>query len=164
MKTIEIDDDVYEHLLQNTIQIGETASQILRRLLGIPGGSITEEPVKSSNTVLSECLNSPTFKAKRTMIDKFLYILSFVHKRDPEQFEKVLAISGWSRKYFAHSSQELKESGRSVYPRQIPDSQFWVITNTDTRQKRRMMQEVLKLLGYNIEDIKQAVEALRDIY
>jgi negative modulator of initiation of replication len=163
MKTIEIEDDVYEHLLQNTIQIGETASQILKRLLGIPG-HITEEPIKGSKTVLSECLNSPTFKAKRTMIDKFLYILSFVHKRDPEQFEKVLAISGWSRKYFALSSKELKESGRSVYPRQIPDSQFWVITNTDTRKKRRMMQEVLKLLGYSNEDVKQVVEALRDNY
>ena len=36
MKTIEIEDDVYAHLLQNAEKIGESASEILRRLLEIP--------------------------------------------------------------------------------------------------------------------------------
>jgi negative regulator of replication initiation len=36
MKTIEIEDDVYALLLQNAEKIGESASEILRRLLEIP--------------------------------------------------------------------------------------------------------------------------------
>lgn len=161
MRTIEIEDDVYKHLLQNTTQIGESASQILRRLLGIPGQrSKTSVPLERSNTELSECLNATAFKAQPDVIGKFLYILSYVHKRDPEQFKKVLAISGRRRKYFALSSKELEESGSSVYPKQIPNSQFWVITNNDTPKKRRMVKDVLKLLGYSDDAVKQAVEAL----
>ena len=35
MKSIEIEDDVYEFLLKNAVYIGESASEILRRLLNI---------------------------------------------------------------------------------------------------------------------------------
>ena len=36
MRKIEIDDDIYEFLLKSTQEIGESASDILRRLLHIP--------------------------------------------------------------------------------------------------------------------------------
>ena len=39
MRTIEIDDDVYAYIASNTHEIGETASDILRRLLGIVSGN-----------------------------------------------------------------------------------------------------------------------------
>jgi negative modulator of initiation of replication len=131
-------------------------------LLNIPVDRIrTNIPGEILDTELSECLNASDFKAKRSMIDKFLYILSYVHQqRGPEQFKKILAISGWSRKYFALSSKELEDSGNSVHPKQIPDSLFWVITNNDNSQKRRMLQDVLKLLGYSDHAVKQAIGAL----
>jgi len=161
MRTIEIEDDVYRYLLQNTTQIGESASQILRRLLRIPGHqSKWSVPAERSKTELSECLDAPAFKAQPDVIGKFLYILSYLHKRDPEQFKKVLAISGRRRKYFALGSKELEESGSSVYPKQIPNSHFWVVTNNDTPKKRRMIQDVLKLLGFGNDAVKDAVEAL----
>jgi negative modulator of initiation of replication len=162
MRVIEIEDDVYEYLLQNTTQIGESASQILRRLLSVPADRLkTNMTSENKDTELLECLNASDFKAKRNMIDKFLYILSYAHKqKGPEQFAKVLAISGWSRKYFALSSKELEDSGNSVHPKQIPDSLFWVITNNDNSQKRRMLQDVLKLLGYSDQAVKQAIGSL----
>lgn len=161
MRTIEIEDDVYKYLLQNTTRIGESASQILIRLLHIPGHqSRRSVHVGGSNTELSECLDAPGFKAQSDVTGKFLYILSYLHKKDPEQFKKVLAISGRRRKYFALSSQELEESGSNVHPKQIPDSDFWVITNADTPKKRRMIEDVLKLLGYSDDAVKQATRAL----
>lgn len=160
MRTIEIENDVYEYLLQNTTQIGESASKILRRLLGIPG-NVPGPDDKILDTELSECLNAPAFKAQTNVIGKFLYILSYVHKqRGPEEFKGILEISGRNRKYFALNSRELEDSGCSVYPKQIPDSQFWVITNNDTPKKRRMIQDVLKLLGYSDHAVKQALGAL----
>ncbi len=36
MKHIEIDEELYRHIASNTQQIGESASDILRRLLGLP--------------------------------------------------------------------------------------------------------------------------------
>jgi len=161
MRTIEIDDDIYGYLLQNTTQIGESASEILRRLLRLPGYQIKEgEQAAIPITKLTECLDDPAFRAQPNVIGKFLYILSYVHNRDPEQFKKVLELRGWQRKYFALSSEELEESGSSIYPKQIPNTQFWVTTNNDTAKKRRMIQQVLKLLGYSDVDVKQALQAL----
>ena len=155
MKTIEIEADVYEYLLGRTTRIGESASEILRRLLGI-----SEESIITTDTELSECLNADAFKAQPDVIGKFLYVLGYVYQRNPEHFKKVLAISGRRRKYFAPTSKELEESGSSVYPKQIPNSPFWVVTNNDTPKKRRMLRDVLGLLGYSKISVKQAVEAL----
>jgi negative modulator of initiation of replication len=161
MKTIEIEDDVYQFLLRNITQIGESASEILRRLLGIPGEpTITISSIERLNTELLKYLNGDDFNTLPSVVDKFLSILSYVYQKDPQQFKKVLEISGKRRKYFALSRKELEESGRSVYPKQIPNSPFWVVTNNDTPKKRRMLRDVLNLLGYSQTAIKQAVEKL----
>ena len=43
--------------------------------------------------------------------------------------------------------------------RQIPDSPFWVITNSNTTRKKMMLTEVGRALGYNEQD----VEDIRDL-
>lgn len=45
MKNIEIDDELYQYIVKNTEQIGESASSILRRLL-----SLTEMPINAELT------------------------------------------------------------------------------------------------------------------
>jgi len=155
MRTIEIEDDVYEHLRQNTSRIGEGASEILRRLLGISG-----EPPDEKNSKISECLQDPRFQAQPDVVGKFLFILSYLYKLKPDEFSKVLAISGRKRKYFARSSKELENSGKSVFPKQIPGSPYWVVTNNDTPKKRRMLVDVLRLLEYNKAAMEEVTKAL----
>jgi len=50
MKTIEIEDDLYKHILNNIEAFGETPSQILRRLLALPKENnlveIEESPIQ----------------------------------------------------------------------------------------------------------------------
>jgi len=173
MKTIEIENDVYEFLLQHTTRIGESASEILKRLLGIRGqggqrgkggrgAADGQSPTsfKSYQAEISDCLNDSAFMAQRDMIGKFLFILSYLYKRNPDDFKKVLALSGRRRKYFAGSSQELEASGSSVFPKQIPNAPYWVVTNNDTPKKRRMLEDVLRILGYSKAAIEEAVSAL----
>lgn len=176
MKTIEIEDDVYAHLLRSTVRIGESASEILRRLLGLPEQG-RKYSLKHSlkmdrtrydiavdysftKTELSDCLNSPEFLAQSSAVRKFLYILSYMHRSNPEKFSKVLAIEGRHRKYFGRSSEELNQSGNKVMPQRIPDSPYWVSTNNDTPKKRRMLADALKVLGYDSNAINQAMIAL----
>ena len=162
MKSIEIEDDVYGFLLSNALRIGENASEILRRLLGIPDPRRkTIKKVAQSSSVnqlnshsfgetthiqseISDCFTNPAFQAQTSVIGKFLYILSYIYKRNPEHFGKILAISGRHRKYFTRTEKELEQSGSSVHPKQIPGTPYWVVTNTDTPKKRRMMEDVLK--------------------
>ncbi len=160
MKSIQIEDDVYGYLLKNAMEIGESASSILRRLLGISGGSTGRTSSDLPKTEISDCLSGSAFKAQSDVVGRFLCILSFIYRADPEKFKKVLDISGKRRKYFALSKKELEDSGRSVYPKQIPSTPAWVITNNDTPKKRRMLQDVMHVLGYSNAAITQAVEAL----
>jgi len=177
MKTIEIEEDVYEHLLRNAISIGETASDILRRLLSLPSSGPDNIEIRSkrkktysnhdtdkilsySQTELSECLTDPHFRAQSSVLGRFLFILGWIYRRNPNEFSKVLTISGRSRKYFGRSSEELEQSGRSVMPQRIPDSPYWVTTNNDTPKKRRVLEDVLRVLEYSRAAIEQAKKTL----
>jgi len=174
MHTIEIDDHVYNYLLRNTVRIGESASDILRRLLKIPptGSSPATSPTsqpgpgKTSGTgqaiptEVSGFLSDPRLHATRDAVGKFLFLLSSLHQRDPKGFEKVLNLAGRRRKYFGRSSEELKQHGKSVFPKRIPDSSFWVVTNNDTTKKRRILGDVMRLLGYGEEAMNAVIKAL----
>ena len=162
MRTIKIEEDVYDYLLRNTEQIEESASEILRRLLGIPAqGDKIIGKAGYDKTEISECLNDPDFQAKPTAVKKFLFILSYIYKRDRDKFKEVLKVSGKKRKYFALSSKELEEAGSNVSPKQIPGSPFWVVTNNDTTKKTEMLVSVLTRLEYSDLAVMQVVNALR---
>ena len=161
MKKIEIEDDVYDHLLKNAEKIGESASEILRRLLAIPLGGKTKGKVVYDQTEISECLNDPDFQAKPTAVKRFLFILSYIYKRDRDKFKEVLEISGKKRKYFALSSKELEEAGSNVSPKKFPGSPFWVVANNDTTKKTQMLVGVLTHLEYSEKAVMQVAIALR---
>lgn len=170
MKTIHVNDEVYEHLLNNTAYIGEDASSILERLLGLAGEAREGLPLKDeddyenharhSGSKIDECLASPRVLAEREAVGRFLAILSWLYEHHQADFEKILMIEGRKRKYFGKSQQELVESGNSVNPQRIPNSDFWVITNNDTPKKARMLANVLQVLGYGNDDIRKINRSL----
>ncbi|MDN7124089.1 replication initiation regulator SeqA [Pseudidiomarina terrestris] len=165
-KRIEIDDDIYRHIASHTQHIGESASSILRRLLGLdqsgalPTGAEAEPPVaeKAHGRTIFDSMTSADLAGQRSVVARFLYILGMLHKCHPEMFPKVLQISGRDRQYFSRSAAELEASGTSTNPKQIPNSDFYVVTNNNTTRKKSMLNQVALELGY---DQKQA-EKIRD--
>jgi negative modulator of initiation of replication len=180
MKTIEIDDDLYQFIASQTRRIGESASDILRRLLpGAPvkaAATVVAAPVTAvSAAPVAAAVAKPTSKAKagkifdlltpqdlqteQNIVGRFLYLLSVlarVHKKD---FAKVLEIKGRNRLYFGTSAESLNEAGSSTNPKQIPSTNFWVITNSNTTRKKMMLTETAIKLGYSAED----AERIRDL-
>ena len=162
MRTIDIDDDLYVHIVQNTQEIGESASIILRRLLGLSKTSVPPNPAKSGTAhELATALADSKFLVQGAAVDKFLYILgvAFIQKRN--EFERILAIQGRGRKYFAKSKGEVEMSGTSTQPRNIPGTPYWVMTNSPTRQKKDMLRDALTLLGYSDAAIGAATSTIR---
>ncbi len=160
MATIEIDQEIHDYLLTRVKVFGETASDVLRRELGLNGVNlVSSNPIKAGHE-LAEFLESPRFRHARGVVGKFLEILSAVYARDKANFDIVLAIQGRGRTYFAKSEAEIEKSGNSTQPRQVPGSPFWVMTNSPTRQKKEMLREVLDGLGYSQEAIRAAVSEL----
>ena len=182
MKNIEIDEELYQHIASNTQYIGESASSILRRLIKLPTENNAEvesaaEPEfveQIEEEVVEEQVNTPTLDVngsvfnyinkeelamQRGAVGRFLLILAALYRVHNQQFSTVCNIRGRDRLYFAASEAELAASGSSTKPRQIPDSPFWVITNSNTTRKKMMLTEVGRALGYNEQDI----EDIRDL-
>jgi negative modulator of initiation of replication len=94
-------------------------------------------------------------------VDKLLYLLGTAYAQKRADFEKVLAIQGRDRTYFAKSKEEIEKSGNSTQPRHIPGTPYWVMTNSPTPMKRVMLRRVLKLLGYSESAVNAAASTIR---
>ncbi|MEJ6473736.1 replication initiation negative regulator SeqA [Pseudoalteromonas piscicida] len=180
MKKIEIDDELYQYIASNTQSIGESASQILRRLLKLTPGTEPKPVVQQEEEKIQKAEAEPQPKAptqslkpaanvfnilnkeelamQKGVVGRFLFILSALHRTHKSDFSNVLEIKGRDRIYFATSKEALLESGSSMNPKNIVDSEYWVMTNSNTTRKKMMLHEVAKVLGYTDE----AAEKIRD--
>lgn len=189
MKNIEIDEELYQYIVSNTQAIGESASSILRRMLllevvsknadvqqisvqdtpsSIPENIAVDTLTKSqsaqaSTTVSRESvfnfINKEELAMQRGAVGRFLLILAALYRANPDTFSVVTEICGRDRLYFAHSEAALAASGSSTKPKQIPDSPFWVMTNSNTTRKKMMLTKAATSLGYEATE----VEKIRDL-
>lgn len=169
MKTIEIDDELYHYIAGQTQQIGESASEILRRLLLPDAGEAKTTAVdptplatvtKAVTTVATsqkvfDILSKQDLQAELSVVGRFLIILSALARAHKNQFAAVLEIKGRNRLYFGRKEADLLEAGSSTNPKQIPNSDFWVITNSNTTRKKMMLTEAALKLGYNQTEAEQ---------
>lgn len=194
MKNIEIDDELYLHIVANTQSIGEDASSILRRLLKLDQlvkqsvsldtntkndhkvevdsskQQITQDTAlieaddladnDSNNDSVFNFINKEELAMQRGAVGRFLLILAALYRAHPKRFNIVTEICGRDRLYFANSEAELAASGSSTKPKQIPDSPFWVLTNSNTTRKKMMLTKAASSLGYNDADVEKIRELL----
>ena len=177
MKTIEIDEALYQYIASNTQYIGESASSILRRLLSLendveqkveelvskeePIAKIEQQPVTEADSGnVFNYINKEELAAQRGAVGRFLLILAALYRVHQQSFSVVTEIRGRDRLYFATSENELAASGSSTKPRQIPDSPYWVITNSNTTRKKMMLTEAAIALGYDEQDAATIRELL----
>jgi negative modulator of initiation of replication len=165
MNTIEIDDELYHFIAGQTQRIGESANDILRRIL------LNKQPVAQPATLVSsvaesskssqkvfDILSKQDLQAELSVVGRFLIILSALSRAHKQDFAQVLEIKGRNRVYFARNEADLLEAGSSTNPKQIPNSEFWVMTNSNTTRKKMMLTEAALKLGYSAEE----AETIRD--
>lgn len=165
MNTIEIDDELYHFIAGQTQRIGESANDILRRIL------LNKQPVAQPAAVVAavaensksgqkvfDILSKQDLQAELSVVGRFLIILSALARAHKQDFAQVLDIKGRNRVYFGRSDTDLLEAGSSTNPKQIPNSEFWVITNSNTTRKKMMLTEAALKLGYSAEE----AETIRD--
>ncbi|MBW8190675.1 replication initiation negative regulator SeqA [Neiella marina] len=170
MKTIEVDDDLYQYIAGQTQQIGESASDILRRLL-MPSTSpqVTPDVAESVTPVATEPkpamvdlanLDLDLLAEQKGVVGRFLLILAHLHQEAPEAFAGVTSIRGRDRLYFAASKNELLAAGSSTNPKAIEGSPYWVVTNNNTDKKKAILNEVCQVLGLDAARQTQLIESL----
>jgi negative modulator of initiation of replication len=177
MKSIQIEDDLYHFIASQTQDIGESASEILRRLV-MPeslhnkgqdtvvdeaaqdndgGGVLDEELACQVSAVFCE-LEGQQLQAIPKIVERWLLVLSVIHKHNNQTFSKVLGMSGRNRTYFATDKETLLATGSSTNPKNVPGSDYWVITNNNTVKKINMLKEVAEQVGFNLSEIEQLIK------
>ncbi|MDR0218804.1 MAG: replication initiation negative regulator SeqA [Enterobacteriaceae bacterium] len=173
MKTIQVDEDLYRFIASQTLHIGESASDILRRILKLDAGQPvhTTQPasepapvdnkvaaVRSRDTVrvMRELLLSDEYAEKKKSVERFMLVLSTLYSLDSDGFSSATeAMHGRTRTYFAGDEQTLLASGKQTKPRHIIGTPFWVITNTNTDRKRSMVEHVMQNMKFSVNMIEK---------
>lgn len=195
MKIIEIDEELYQYIASQTQSIGESASDILRRLLDFsssnnkkameyadkysftsqnqldfeepvdqvtstgPERKVIEEitvpiittkkqPIEAINHIadkVRQVLVSENFLQESKAVVRFLEILRVLYRTNPESFSIATeSMQGRTRLYFARDEGSLLVSGNHTKPKQIPDTPYWVITNTNSARKMLMLENAMQ--------------------
>jgi negative modulator of initiation of replication len=183
MKSIEVDEELYRFIASRTQRIGESASDILRRLLDVDGqveAVANEAPsVKAKPTGVSKpiVVGKPTqsfdpikqmrselisdeFAALDKAIDRFMFVLSALHRIDKDGFAEATQVKGRKRIYFADNESILLANGNTTKPRLIPGSPFWVITNNNTSRKRQMVEQLMVRMSFPTELIERVTRSI----
>ncbi|MER0497970.1 replication initiation negative regulator SeqA [Aeromonas hydrophila] len=169
MKTIELDDDLYFYIASQTRHIGESASDILRRLLEQPANQVAPvaEPVTTAQPHavadamgLEALLDSGELQKEEKSINRFMQVLSTLYRDDPVGFTQATEIKGRKRVYFSRDPDALRASGSTTKPKPVPETPFWVITNTNTSRKQNMVAQLMTSMGYGDEVIARVCGAI----
>lgn len=182
MKKIEIDDELYQYIASRTQSIGETASDILRRLLRLPQSpqpfvlvqenminelrAIVNNPAQTAKkddvdvekTVakLERILKSSHFINENKNVMRFIMLLAALYRSNPDAFAKAAEnVRGNERIYFSQSEEEILATGSGVKAKQIPNSPFWVITNNNTARKGLILKAVMESMKVPVHLIER---------
>jgi negative modulator of initiation of replication len=125
-----------------------------------------EATTLSSSESVFNFINKEELAMQRGAVGRFLLILAALYRAHPTTFKVVTNIAPkvsarkTKRLYFALSEEILTASGSSTKPKQVPQSPFWVITNSNTTRKKMMLTEAATLLGYDESDVIKIRELL----
>ena len=177
MKTIEVDDELYRYIASHTQHIGESASDILRRMLKVAASlDAAPAPVKGEPVVkavateetkpvsevrdrvraMRELLLSDDYAEQKKAVNRFMLVLSTLYSLDASAFAAATdSLHGRTRVYFAGDEQTLLHSGNQTKPKHVPGTPYWVITNTNTGRKRSMIEHIMQTMQFPAELIEK---------
>ncbi|WP_300006016.1 replication initiation negative regulator SeqA [uncultured Cedecea sp.] len=173
MKKIDVDDELYRYIASHTQHIGESASDILRRMLKFTAGveplapvdTGSSEPVAEEKTVnvarlrvraVRELLLSDGYAEQNRAVNRFMMVLSTLYQLDAKTFgEATESLHGRTRVYFAGNEQTLLANGNQTKPKHVPGTPYWVITNTNTDRKRSMVEHIMQSMQFPAELIEK---------
>lgn len=176
MKTIEVDDELYRYIASHTLHIGESASDILRRMLKFSAASQAPASVakdaqplaaiaaparkivspKDNVRAVRELLLSDEYAEQKKAVNRFLLVLTTLYSLDNKAFvEATESLHGRTRVYFAASEATLLKNGNQTKPKQVPDTPYWVITNTNTGRKCSMIEHIMQSMQFPAELIEK---------
>ena len=163
--SIEVDDEVWAAVVGRINGFDLTPNEILRQVFGITSPSHTLllenveiTPVVRTNQTLADFVKDDQFQQLQCSVDRFLALLGWLSLKHPTQFlPAALCFKGRKRCYFAFSLKDILKSGKSMGVRRIPHTPYWALTTLDNKSKRRVIEHILRTVGYSNAEISSAL-------
>lgn len=111
--------------------------------------SVSENSQKNNNesNLAYKQISSFNFLGKKypakTWKDLLVQITNLMLSLHPDQFSKVLSLSGRKRPYFSKNPEELR------FPEKINHTDFFIETNMSATHKMRLSNKIIQLFGYS---------------
>jgi len=137
--------------------------------------SVPHENSEADNKQNSTCkkveqlLDDPEFMSESVITNKFMMMLQTMYfEKTAEFIDSAEKIKGRTRDYLGTNLTSLLNSDneeelaqfKASKPREIPQTPYWVITNTNTGRKRIILTQMMASMGYPhhlIERIKEKI-------
>ena len=132
---------------QETALFDDDINSSLRFDTGIP--SQTDDVIQQTVDRVRQLLNSVDFQQESTAVNRFLSLLTVLYHNNSDSFAQAIAqeaAQGRSRTYFARDEATLLAAGNHTKPKPIPNTPYWVITNTNSARKMLMLERTMQFM------------------
>ncbi|WP_438361434.1 replication initiation negative regulator SeqA [Pasteurella canis] len=149
--------DVVKEVVTTTPEVKQTIQSEIEEPKVLPKKQ-SDESIQQVTLKVRNLLNSVDFQQETKAVVRFLKILSVLYRTNPESFAQAAeSLQGRTRVYFARDEATLLLAGNHTKPKQIPDTPYWVITNTNSGRKMLMLEGAMQSMHLPtdlIEDVR----------
>jgi negative modulator of initiation of replication len=144
---------------------GQQQKQTITTVAEQPQGIVVSKDAGKAAQVdmvkeMRSLLISDEFASLKKAIDRFMLVLSTLHKLNPDSFSQATKVKGRKRVYFADNEATLLANGNTTKPKAIPGTPFWVITNNNTSRKRQMVEQVMTHMEFQPDLIEKVTGSI----
>lgn len=161
MRTIEISEETFSALRDRIRDFGETPDSVIQRLLA---ARETTSPFPQETTIAGELqkfLPSTAFQHLNGL-ERYFRILEFLYNQKPKEFRNLVGLKFGKRIQIAADEETIQQSGRSTFPKPIPGTPFWAVTNLSNRSKRDVIFSAMRMLNYPEAEIRVVLNYIPD--
>jgi len=152
---LEASDDTAESAVENSAVLVEQETALFDEDINSNQPLETEVPLQTDDAIqqtvdrVRQLLNSVDFQQESTAVNRFLALLTALYHNNSDSFAQAIAqeaSQGRSRTYFARDEATLLAAGNHTKPKPIPNTPYWVITNTNSARKMLMLERTMQFM------------------
>lgn len=165
MKTIEVEDNIFEALEARAIGFGASPSTVIEGLLNIARIEITKknDPSEQENEhhPLLQLIAAPEYRTSNGK-EKYFAVLRYLYKNHKSNLDRLLSYRRGTRINFAVDPRAIEESGKDTKPQRLEGTPLYVMTNLNHPDKRAILQDILPLYPFPMSVIRAVIQSIPD--
>jgi negative modulator of initiation of replication len=167
MKTIEIEETVFQALEKRVQGFGDTPNDVIKRLIAevetaVVNGENQSPPFEKQKSPIVDLVQSPQY-LRGDARQRYFNLLRFLYQSDQSQFND--HFNGFrlgSRIQISTSKEDIENSGTSTHPMPLDGTPYFVLSNLSNDRKRAILDLILRQYRYSNDVIETVLRSIPD--